>query len=194
MIEVNLLPHREARRVADLRETLACLVLGIVVVGGGIAFVEQSLNEELVVAQASVRQLKANIEQFRPQQEQVANFKAKKQRLETKLDVIHELDIARGGPVRLMDELSVRTPDRLWLTGLTTQGKAVTLEGESLDTSVVADFLRGLNESAYFKNVDLESTSRGTAVEGVKLVRFTVTAEMTNPIAETEVEQTEEAA
>lgn len=192
MIEVNLLPHREARRVADLRETLAFLVLGLVVVGGSIAFVDQSLNEDLLVAETSVRQLKANIEQFRDQEEQVANFKAKKQRLQTKLDVIHELDVARGGPLRLMDELSVRTPERLWLTSLTTKGKKVTLEGESLDTGIVADFLRELNESAYFENVDLESTSRGKAVEGVKVVRFTVTVEMINPVAN--VEQTEEAA
>lgn len=192
MIEVNLLPHREARRVADLRETLAFLVLGLVVVGGSIAFVDQSLNEDLLVAETSVRQLKANIEQFRAQEEQVANFKAKKQRLQTKLDVIHELDVARGGPLRLMDELSVRTPERLWLTSLTTNGKKVTLEGESLDTGIVADFLRELNESAYFENVDLESTSRGKAVEGVKVVRFTVTVEMINPVAN--VEQTEEAA
>ena len=59
----------------------------------------------------------------------------------------------------------------------------MTLEGESLDTGVVADFLRGLNESRYFQNVDLESTSRGSGVEGgVKVVKFTVTAEMVNPV------------
>lgn len=34
-MEINLLPHRQARRVADLRETLAVLVLGLVVVIGG---------------------------------------------------------------------------------------------------------------------------------------------------------------
>ena len=192
MIEVNLLPHREARRVADLRETAALLVLGLLVVGGGIFYVDRNLDQSVAAAQTSVRQLKSNIEQYRPQELQVAAFKAQKQSLQTKLDVIQELEIARGGPLRLMDELSLRVPERLWLTSLTTKGKRVTLAGESLDTGVVADFLRGLNESQYFKNVDLESTSRGGAVEGVKLVKFIVTAEMTNPVAR--VEQMEEAA
>ena len=193
MIEINLLPHREARRVADLRETVALLVLGLIVVGGGIWYTDKALDDEMARAEASVRQLKANIEQYRPQELQVAAFKKKKQRLQVKLDVIKGLDLARSGPLRLMDELSVRTPERLWLTSLSTKGKKVTVQGESLDTGVVADFLRGLNESRYFDNVDLESTSRGNAVAGVKVVKFTVTAEMTNPVPEEETTQEEAA-
>lgn len=182
MIEINLLPHREARRVADLRESLAVLVLGLVVVCGGIWFAERDVANDMTTAESSVRQLKSNIEQYKPQEQQVADFKDKKQRLQLKLDVIKSLDAARSGPLRLMDELSQRTPERLWLTALRTKGNKVTLDGESLDTGVVADFLRGLNESRYFQNVDLESTSRGAGVEGgVKVVKFTVTAEMVNP-------------
>ena len=39
MIEINLLPHRESRRIADLRQTVAILFLGLVVAGGAIFFV-----------------------------------------------------------------------------------------------------------------------------------------------------------
>jgi len=184
MIEINLLPHREAKRAADLRETIAILLLGLVLVGGAIWWVDKNAQEDIASAQAAVRQLKANIEQFKPQEKQVAAFKKKKQQLQVKLDVIHGLDRARSGPLRLMDELSKSAPERLWLTSLKTEGARVTLEGESLDTGVVADFLRTLNASRYFTNVDLDSTSRGKAVQGVKVVKFTVTAEMTNPVDE----------
>ena len=182
MIEINLLPHREAKRVADLRDTAGLLVLGLVLVFGGIGFVDSGITATIEKNEASVRQLKANIEKFKPQQEQVAQFKAKKKQLQVKLDVIHGLDRARSGPLRLMDEISSRTPERLWLTKLSTKGKKVIVSGESLDTGVVADFLRGLNESKYFDNVDLESTSRGKAIQGVKVVVFTVTAEMAAPV------------
>ena len=182
MIEINLLPHREARRAADLRDSIGLLFLGFVLVMGGIWFFDSGIDNEIASREASVRQLKANIEKFKPEQEKVAAFKAKKKQLQVKLDVIHGLDRARSGPVRLLDEISNRTPERLWLTKLITQGKKVTISGESLDTGVVADFLRGLNESPYFVDVDLESTSRGKAIEGVKVVVFTVTAEMAAPI------------
>ena len=74
-MEINLLPHRQARRVADLRETLAVLVLGLVVVIGGIFFVDQSAKSELEAAEMKVAQLKADIERYKPQQQLVNEFK-----------------------------------------------------------------------------------------------------------------------
>jgi len=188
MIEINLLPHREARRAADLRQTISLLVLGMVLVAGAIGFIHSDTQDQIRTAEAQVRQLQADIEQYRPQEEQVAEFKRKRQQLEEKLDVITGLDRARSGPVRMMDELARRTPERLWLTKLETEGGALTLTGESLDTGVVADFLRSLNASKFFADVDLDNTSPGNEVEGVKLVRFVITAQLRNP-AETEAEE-----
>jgi type IV pilus assembly protein PilN len=181
MITINLLPHREARRVADLRQTLALLVLGLVILGGAIWFVNKSVKDSQMMAEAAVRQLEADIERYGPEQKQVASFKQKKSELEDKLDVIRDLDAARSGPVRLLDELAKTTPERLWLTKLETEGASITLEGQSLDTGVVADFLRSMNASAYFDLVDLERTVSGAEREGVRLVMFVITAQLINP-------------
>jgi type IV pilus assembly protein PilN len=181
MIEINLLPHREAKRAADLRQSAAVLVLGCVLAGGSVAIVHRDVNQSLVQSQATVRQLEAAIERFKPQQKQVASFKKKRGELEAKLNVITGLDNARSGPVRIMDELSNHTPPRLWLTRLSTKGRNIKLEGASLDTGVVADFLRSLNNSGYFVNVDLEKTKGGKEVEGVRLVDFTISAELRPP-------------
>lgn len=180
MIEINLLPHREARRIADLRQTIAVLVLGLVLVGAGVMFTHQGITNDLDQARTQVQQLEAAIEQFKPQQAQVASFKKKRSELESKLDVIQGLENARTGPVRMFDELSKLVPERLWLSNLTTKGKNLMLSGSSIDTGVVADFLRALNQSKYFNNVDLESTSASREVEGVKLVTFKVKADFKN--------------
>jgi type IV pilus assembly protein PilN len=189
MIEINLLPHREARRAADLRQTAGILILGLVMVLGVIAMVDSGLNQNLADVQATVRQLEADIARYKPEEEQVQVFKAKRSELEDKLDVIKGLDRARSGPVRIMDELSKNTPDRLWLTGLSTEGVEIEVEGASLDTGVVADFLRALNASPYFTEVDLEHTSSGAQVDGVKLVNFVITAALADPDAEEEDEE-----
>lgn len=177
MIEINLLPHRESRRLADLRQSVALLALGLVIAGGGIFFVSSSVNADLERAKTNARQLEAAIEQFKPQQEQVAKFKKQRKRLEEKLDVIKSLEKARTGPVRLFDEIANLTPDRLWLSTLKTEGSKVTLDGSSLDTGIVADFLRSLNHSEYFSNVDLKKTKGGKEVEGVRLVDFKISAD-----------------
>lgn len=189
MMEINLLPHREARRAADLRETIALLVLGLVVLAGSIFFMHKSIGSEIDTAEANVAQLEADIARYKPQQALVEKFKAQKKELQDKLDVITSLEQARSGPVRVLDELSSNVPERLWLTAIATKGKAIRLEGQSLDTGVVADFLRVLNSSPYFANVDLDKTSGGDVVDGVRLVNFVIRADMAAPVEETE-EQT----
>lgn len=186
MMEINLLPHREARRAADLRESIALLVLGLVVLAGGIFFMSKSVRSELSAAEINVAQLEADIARYKPQQLLVEKFKAQKKELQDKLDVIGSLEAARSGPVRVLDELSSNVPERLWLTQIATKGKEIRLEGQSLDTGVVADFLRVLNASPYFVNVDLDKTSGGQIVEGVRLVNFVIRADMTAPVESTE--------
>ena len=124
MMEINLLPHREARRAADLRETVAVLVLGLVVVGGGIFLTDKGVKSDLDAAEASVAQLQADIERYEPQKKLVKKFKKRKKQLKSKLDVIDSLEQARNGPVRVLDELSERVPDRLWLTSVEGQSYA----------------------------------------------------------------------
>ena len=193
MIEINLLPHREARRVADLRQTAGVLALGLVLAFGVIAMVDRAQDAALEKAGATIRQLETDIARYKPEEDKVQAFKAKRIQLEDKIDVIRGLDRARSGPVRIMDELSRNTPERLWLTSLSTEGTQITVEGDSLDTSIVADFLRSLNASPFFTEVDLERTFSGAQVEGVQFVHFVITAALADPDAGTESQPLEEA-
>lgn len=183
MVEINLLPHREARRAADIRETIALLVLGLILVVGGGYLLGSAASNDLEQAKTTIAQLEADIERYKPQQALISKFKSRKQFLQDKLDVISSLERARNGPVRVLDEISTRVPARLWLTSITAKGNEIRLEGKSLDTGVVADFLGALNDSAYFKDVDLEKTEGGEVVKGVRLVKFELKAQMTAPEA-----------
>ena len=181
MLEINLLPVREARRKADLRQYVMQLVLMVILAVGGIGLVHSRIGDQTERAQARVKQMQNDIDQFKPQLEQVAAFKKRKGELEKKIDVIDGLDRARTGPVRVLNELSTRTPDRLWLTSLSTKGNTISLQGQSLDNELVALFLRSLGDSEYFGNVDLDSTKLGAEKGGLKLVTFRIRAEIVNP-------------
>ena len=50
MIEINLLPHREAKRAADLRESVALLILGLLVISAGVLFLNGKVADELISA------------------------------------------------------------------------------------------------------------------------------------------------
>jgi type IV pilus assembly protein PilN len=181
MIEINLLPVREARRKADIRELAMQVALLLIVTGGAIGVVQSRQADQAALASARVAQMKNDIEQFKPQLEQVAGFRQQKARLEKKIAVIDGLDSARSGPVRILSELATRAPERMWLTSLEAKGKGLTLKGESLDNEIVAQFLRALGESEYFAEVDLDSTELGKEKQGVRLVTFSIRATVANP-------------
>ena len=42
-------------------------------------------------------------------------------------NIIEGLDRARSGPVRVLSDLTQRTPERLWLTALETKGASITI-------------------------------------------------------------------
>ncbi|MBW2268802.1 MAG: PilN domain-containing protein [Deltaproteobacteria bacterium] len=180
MLTINLLPVREARRKAGLRQYFMQLLLVMIIVGGGVGLFHSRLMEKSQRTQGRVTQMQSDIEQFAPQVAQVAAFKQRKSELEKKIDVIDGLDKARSGPVRIMDELASRTPDRLWLTRISTRGDTIALEGQSLDNELVALFLRSLGESDYFAGVDLGAAKLGEE-DGLKLVHFDIDAKLVSP-------------
>jgi type IV pilus assembly protein PilN len=187
MIQINLLPVREARRAANLRQQVMQLFFMLLIVGGGIGFVHSEMRGKILVANARVAQMQRDIDQFKPQLEQVAAFGKKKAKLEKKIDVIDELDRARSGPVRVMSELAMRTPERLWLKSVKTTGGTIQLKGLSLDNELVAVFLRGLSDSEYFEAVDLDGTKLEGGKGKLKLVSFGIRAKLVNPKSDEDV-------
>jgi type IV pilus assembly protein PilN len=181
MIEINLLPVREARRAADIRQQVMQVFLMLLIVGSGIGFVHSEMNEKINVGQARIAQMQRDIDQFKPQLEQVAAFRKKKAKLEKKIDVIDELDRARSGPVRVMGELAMRTPERLWLKSVKTEGGTIKIKGASLDNELVAVFLRGLGDSEYFDEVDLDGTKLEGGKGNLKIVGFGLEAQLVTP-------------
>ena len=181
MLEINLLPVREARRKADIRQQLMQLMFVLLLTAGAIGFWHARVAEEISLSEVRVSQMQNDIKQFKPQLDQVAAFKLKKARLEKKIDVIDGLDRARNGPVHVLAELAARTPERLWLTSVESKANAIQMEGRSLDNELVALFLRGLGESKYFAQVDLDSTQIVDARDGLKVVKFAIRAQIVNP-------------
>ena len=93
------------------------LVLALLVSGGGVAIVHSRISSDLNATRARVTQMEADIEQFKPQLAQVAEFRKRKANLQKKIDVIDELDRARSGPVRILDVLSSWNTGRRILIG-----------------------------------------------------------------------------
>jgi type IV pilus assembly protein PilN len=59
-----------------------------------------------------------------------------------------------------MESLSGATPPRLWLTEFKENAGSLAVNGMAVDNQTVADFLKALSTSAYFKDVELVESSQ----------------------------------
>ncbi len=183
MITINLLPVREARRRASLRQlaiALAATLAGSLVLA---MLVHWGVSSSLSDAEAAVASTNAEIDRYGPQLEQVEKYRKTKADIEQKLAVIDELSDARSGPAHIFDELASHTPERVWVTKVDVKGGKIGIVGVSLDNELVALFLTALEESPYFKEVELEKTE-AQEKNGFKLNAFEVSATVTSPAAE----------
>jgi type IV pilus assembly protein PilN len=183
MIRINLLPVREERRKASaqrLGAMLAATLAGCLLLAGA---VHGMLRHQISSTHEQTAATQAEIQRFEPQLKQVEEFKKTKAEIEQKLGVIQSLHEARSGPVHVLDELATHTPDRIWINKITIRAGKLALEGMSLDNELVALFLTALEESPYFKSVELVET-QAKDKNGFKLNQFEVSALMTTPAAE----------
>jgi type IV pilus assembly protein PilN len=183
MIRINLLPVREERRKAGTRQLalgMVAALVGSVLLSGAVHWkVRHDISSTREMAMATQKE----IDRFEPQLKQVEEFKKTKKEIEQKLDVIRGLHEARSGPVHMLDELATHTPDRIWLSKLSVRNGRMLMEGMSLDNELVALFLTALEESPYFKNVELVET-QAKEKDGFRLNAFEVSALLTSPDAE----------
>jgi type IV pilus assembly protein PilN len=178
MIRINLLPFREARRRAELRDQLGLMVLAVVMAAGLCVALQVWAAARLAGARDEVASIERKIADYEPEMKQLRAFEAKRAEVERKLGVIRGLERSRTGPVRALDEIATNTPDRLWLTSLTAKGSTMDLAGFSLDNEVVAEFLTALDGSEHFGAIDLKGTEF-VQRDGVRLNQFNLQARLT---------------
>ncbi|MGB8657283.1 MAG: PilN domain-containing protein [Candidatus Zixiibacteriota bacterium] len=187
-IEINLLPRelRKKRSVTALDRRfayVAALAVGLVVLFVGASIYQgiklKALDAKIADAQRRTDQLKSNIQL-------VDALTQLKDKILQRISTIETLDRSRAVWVRVLEDLSKRVPDYLWLSLLREEesgkggsakadsGKAdstasfsseptvrrVTIEGYSYSLNSLAAFLIHLTQSQYFKNMELEYVKR----------------------------------
>lgn len=182
MIRINLLPVRAAQKKEALRGQMAILGLtlaGTVVACGGVyatMLMQISAEQEAKAAkETELLQLKKAIGE-------VDHFKKLQNDLQEKLSILEKLKQGKTGPVRLLDSLSSALPEKLWLTSFKESGGTVNIAGLGMSEETVAVFMRNLEESPSFRNVELQVTEQTSQGEGPRLQKFELICAVEPPV------------
>jgi len=184
MIRINLLKPENK----DIRETvvtglsegegkkgpnLGNLVFLLLVIGLGLFyfFQQKAFNRENTLL-TKARQEKSQLQYVEAKLEEQ---KRARESLDRKITLIESLNAQRDLAPRLMDELSRRLPDWVWLSELTYDDKGIQIKGRALSNNLVADYIGNLEASPQLMNVNLVSSTQKTA-QGDQYLEFSLRA------------------
>jgi type IV pilus assembly protein PilN len=177
MIRINLLPVKQAAQAERRRQELVRAIMLLLLLVALFALERFKQGWDLSALDTQIDEVEQRVKALDVQVKDVRDLDSKQKSLSSKLKVIADLGRKRVGPVGVMNDLAKATPDRVWLTDFTEAGGAATITGQAVDNQIVAEFLRNLSSSPYFKTVDLVETTQDQVGEN-KLRKFIVKAQI----------------
>ena len=173
MIKINLLPVKEDKLIAEAKGFIALFIISIVVVVVLIVFNSTLLTEREEESRARIAEADAEIAKLKSIMGEIKNLKDKKAKLQEKMDMIIKLQEQNIGPVRVLDELSLKIPsNKIWADKITIKGNKLDLEGKTLENQEVANFMKQLENSLFFSNINLKKVTKDKVVQGVTVLSY----------------------
>ncbi|WKZ57928.1 MAG: PilN domain-containing protein [Bdellovibrionota bacterium] len=109
-------------------------------------------------------QLKKQLAALEEQTTEVRDLEKRKLELDEKLGVIAKLKLSKKGPVRVLDEINVAIPEKVWINDMKEVKGQLSISGIALDNPSIVEFMKNLERSPYFLEVNLKETAQAFMV------------------------------
>lgn len=173
MIRINLLPVREVAAEAGRRQETRLMGLAAILLAAVLLAAETGSRVRLTPLRTEHEALAKELKTLDTKASELSELERQRTELKDKIRTIEVLEQKRVGPVHVMADLSDAAPAKVWLVDFTENRGAATITGLALDNQTIATFMRNLDRSPYFTNVDLVETTQAED-EGLNLKRFVV--------------------
>ena len=177
MIKINLLPKVEIKKPKKGIGEIFVGTLALLVVLGVILATHFSQAGKIEKTRNEIRTTENKIKALKDVEDQVNEFKEKNKELERRIQIIADLEKKRSGPLYVMDSLSSAIPARSWVDNIKSKGNSTVLTGIAWNEFTVAEFMKNLQNSNYFKNVKLKVIKQED-VSSLQLRKFEITSSM----------------
>jgi type IV pilus assembly protein PilN len=181
MIRINLLKAHEIKKTEVPNRFSQGMIIAYLVLGAAIFFSYWSLEKQIENLKREKVTLESQTRAFTALQNEIKNLKEQKEISRNRLSILEKLENDRHGPVRLMEALSLILPvNQLWLISLKENGPEVRLEGMALSNEILAGFMKKLESSRIFIQVDLVQSIQAI-YKNVKVKQFVLTGWTMSP-------------
>ena len=157
MILINLLPHREERR--NHRKKAFFIASGAAAfIGISFVLIWYLFMQQMISAQQNRNLfLQSKISELESQIKEVENLRSEIEKLRTRQKAVESLQSDRNLPVNILTDLVKQTPDGVYLSSITQEGRSLKVSGLAQSNERVSEFLRNTTNSEWFLKPDLIS-------------------------------------
>jgi len=177
MIRINLLIERKPKKAAHLQAVIipavAITVITIIVLG----VYTFTLNSNISTLKAEQAQKQKRLNEIKDMIKQVESFERDNELYRQMAKTIEDLKEKQVLPLRLLDEVSARLPQGVWLKSLSDNGGTINIQGTAFTNPNIVDYVQNLKNSKYFTDVTLLE-SRMKTFEGYTLYDFRLSFRM----------------
>jgi type IV pilus assembly protein PilN len=177
MIKINLLKARKEKKKIGVRKEMIVFILSVAVVLGLLFAVQRYIGGEKDKTLAQIADTRREIERYKSLTTEFNKAKEQQRILQEKLNVINLLRKEKASPAKVLDELSIDKPEKVYFESVKKDGSKLGIEGVALDDETVANFMTNLRKSKLFKNVDL-IVSEHIEVSKIPLKKFILSCEI----------------
>ena len=157
MTKINLLPWRDELREQRKKKFVAFCVgvaaLGVASVFSGWVYFDQKLDDQEQANQLIV----STNQNLDAQLKSLDGLQERRNAIIERMKLIQGLQGQRPITVRLVDELVRVTPPTMYLSKFTRTGDKFTIEGKAESPNTVAELLRNLEASPWYRNAFMNS-------------------------------------
>ena len=157
MAKINLLPWRDELREQKKKQFIAFCVgvaaIGVASVFSGWVYFDQKLNDQEQANQLIV----STNQNLDTQLKSLEGLQERRNAIIERMKLIQGLQGQRPVTVRLVDELVRVTPPTMFLTKFARTGDKFTIEGKAESPNTVAELLRNLEASPWYRNAFINS-------------------------------------
>lgn len=180
MVQVNLLPWREALRNHNRKTFLTGVLVSILVALIVIVLIYLLLAQQTNAQRNRNTLLQNEVDQLSAKIHTVISVSQKKRQLETNLTVLLKLQHDRYEAVRLLNEITKMLPDGIYLNEIQREGNIVTLMGQAQSNLLISQLMEKIENSL---NVTTPKLSDVTTVRsgGQSITNFKLTLSLIPP-------------
>lgn len=157
MAKINLLPWRDELREQRKKNFVFITIFVAILAVGALLAAWFILNQKLSDQEQANQLIVSSNQSLDVELKSLEGLQERRDAIIERMKLIQGLEGQRPVTVRLVDELVRVLPEKVYLTKFTRTGDKFTFEGRAESPNAVAEFLRGLESSEWYRNAFMNS-------------------------------------